>query len=272
MLYVFSDESGDVYDENQPYYVRSFVFVQEEVYERIEKKFEDIKRESSIKDEINFAHFKNIPERFASIFEEDFEVYLCFTDVLNQFPAREDRGEHRIIKDMEDFLREKRLKQYKLTHIKKERLHQKLKDAIRSVLWLAFFEEHCYMNCKKILQEILYGRDEYDILIDKPKFTERQYSDMLKELDIRHKLVDSKEHYGIQLADICAGSLNDVLRNRKNANYYKNYTFKKLYDRKNIKDPQYCFNPCRIFKGTKEEIEEYNEMLGKTWYFTPKTS
>ena len=264
-LLIFSDESGRVYDSDDGYYVRSFVFIHEEQYKILDAELEKIKEDCGIADEIKFKNFRNAPERYGSIFEIPFWAYICFTDVKSNFLNSE--------YEQELFFDIRRV----ITDHKKSYLEKRVVDTVRSELWLEYFERYYIANSKRIAEDFFDISGGYEYVIDEPPFNKKSYRNMLEKCGLlkgTHNLVDSKNHTGIQLADIFAGSFAEIL---KKGDKLKDEPFfpvvwNKLLHGASQESGQYgCRwypNPCHIHTIKDEEKKNYyNDLLRTRWLY-----
>ena len=281
MLYVFSDESGNLFAQNQPYYIRSFIFICGNDYLKLCGEFKKMKEKHKITKEIKFNDFKNNIERYDAIFNINFKAYIVFTNKYKDFDNRQygyKLKETILNKFDQSYAEENFIKKWKEDEKDKikTKLRAKIGDAFKYFYWLNFFEKYYYMNVKQILSDI-YKTEDYSFEIDKPTFSNNDYIDLLQEIGINkiNIIKKSEDSVGIQLADIVAGSLRDVLLNKTTEHtHYTQYVYKKLL---NNEETEYLCspkaNPCKVhFSDTeREEIDTYNKIL-KTNFLYLKTN
>lgn len=302
MLYIFSDESGTVYTTEQPYYVRSFIFIKEENYKKLKEEFSRLQENTGVK-EVKFDKFVANPQAYGSIFNIEFEAYVVYANVRKDFLNRKRRYNY------EDGLNEffkSELFDDEVVKPFKESVQEKIRNAFKSFVWLHYFEKYFIKYSKDALRYYyelkIADSKEYRYYFDVPQFTKKDYERIVTDDPIRDyqiskdrvSIVKSEEWEGIQLADIVAGSVKKMLlsleekkdekvvKEEGSKDLYFKYVWNKLlgFDRysdcmRSLPDDEDYFcspNPCKVHKPkSREETREYNDLLKPKWYRIRKT-
>ena len=279
MLYIFSDESGSVYTTEQPYYVRSFIFIKEENYKssphnpnNLQDVFSRIQKKANRSKEVKFNDFESDPARYKPIFDNvEFKAYVVFANVRDDFLKR--KNPYKLQEGLKKFLAEF-TDQDDIPY--KEGLEKKLSAAIYYHFWLHYFEKYIIRNSKAVLK-YYYKLDitesqEYQYYFDTPQFNDKDYKRIVAKNDDkkdyrisedRVKIVKKSEDWkGIQLADMVAGSVRKILeargkkadeqagRKENSKDHYFKYVRNKLLGNDNYRD-------CRISLTLSPVGEDY---------------
>ena len=327
MLYIFSDESG-VWTENKkhPYYVRSFIFIKKENYEssphnpnNLQDVFSRIQKKANRSKEVKFNDFESDPARYKPIFDNvEFKAYVVFANVRNDFLVKSVRQNdfkldklHKLLGELKPFLADFIDRNY-IPY--KEGLEKKLTIAVYYHFWLHYFEKYIIRNSKAVLKYYyklnIAESQEYQYYFDPPQFTKKDYERIVADKDNKNfripkdsvkdkiKMVKSEKWVGIQLVDMVAGSVRNILeslekngdeqagRRGSDTDHYFKYVRNKLLGYGNKKEcwtlrDQYCSesgedygcfpNPSKYpIPKSYEERNEYDDLLKLRWFVSKK--
>lgn len=249
---IFSDEAGSWSDRTEDYYVRAWVEYDQGAYFEIQKNNELLSKLfelnlSEIKWKNYSSFFRNHPEVLDNLFLYPPKIFIEFT-IMEEFKDRH----FNIREDIASTLR----------HIKQEDVKErqylgdisrKVMTSINGILFLNIYER---FNITNALEGLTKTDKQYYIFIDKPQFIERDFRTLLsgcvRDLNLtdnilRRNLSDSKDHLGIQVADLIAGCFNKLLETKftdtDSLEFYNSY----------IKP--HCINKGNITKGINKVIK-----------------
>ena len=228
--FIFSDESGSWGNENDPFYVRSWIKIKENDFYRLVGIWETKKYQLPTKESL----LKN-SSGISDVFKKENLVYFFTFTKLNEFYLRKFYIKNKIIEQVNMVISQL---EYKLKAYMKNQIPAKVKNAINYVLFLNMYE---VFHIENALEKLYFSNEKATLVIDKPKFSENDYLKIFEnlkrdkdiELIFSHKK-DKNEYktkytLGISLADSLASMCFDLLTKKENQirDYFKKYILEK---------------------------------------------
>ncbi len=253
--FVFSDESGSWSDSNAEYYVRSWIKITEGQHCLLERKVSHIKENGT--KELKWDNFKRNVKRsdaYKDIFALDFTIFITISKT-GTFLARQ----FKIIDTLENLQESDITGGTKLPQIKTA-LKSKIINSARMVLFLNYYERLHIENSIKALfqnqQELsAFNKGDVEYKVDTPQFLDKEWEDVAKQCGIKNiELVKhSEKRPGIELADLVAGCVGDMIKGDANAKtIYDTYIKPKMTDMNSRDIP----NPNLIFYEDFDDVEK----------------
>jgi len=231
--FIFSDEAGSWGNENNYFYVRSWVKTKEEDFYRLNGLWTTKKLPYPTKKSL----LKNDQDISGVLKNGHFIFFFTFTK-LNEFYLRKFNIKDKI---MEQLMLVMAQLEYKLKTYMKDQIPAKVKSAINYVLFLNMYEAYHLENAWR---NLFSANQKLTFIIDKPQFSENDYLKVFKdkinsnesELIFSHKEKEEKYSLGIYIADSFASLCWDLLlscldspssNQIKIINYFKEYILSK---------------------------------------------
>jgi len=238
---IFSDESGSWHEEG--YYIRSWIRITPTQYPQLQKEIIFAKYKNGGIKELKWDKFKKNSERFKTIFDVDFKIFVTITKTDHFKPQN-----YNIIKAIEEFPTS--TGGPKLTG----KIKNKIINSVKNELFLNYFEKTHIENSKDAL--LLDEKpEEYKYSIDTPQYLNREWEEIAKECGINNVEIIKKSEKcpGIELADIVCGCISGKIQNNKKAEtIYTEFIKPKMLDMYTSKIP----NPNLIFYNDFSEEEK----------------
>ena len=201
MVFVYSDESGRESREDEVY-VRSFIFVDGDKKDEMEKILEEFKNKKNTTKELKFKNLQlpldqDIKDCLLNI---DFK-FLAFFTRKSSFDVKKN-NEYNIFKGLRGFLD----------------LYGWLEKRFEMIIFLEKFESKYFMAIRKILEDHYNGRNS-KITCDNfgnDKYILPFFQDRISPYDGEFIAEDSKSSLGIQLSDIISGIFKKLIEQESN--------------------------------------------------------
>lgn len=208
-MYIYSDESGFWSHNEDPYYVRAWVWLSKRGNLQVEALFDHVKPNQEIKwsspgDILQSPYLPKVECRIfvtvsplAKFREQNFAVF-------------------RAIDQIEDSI----FTLYR--SVEPDAIKAKMKESTRQILFLSYQEKQHVDNAIDALND---GNLLRGVIIDTPQFTQSLYKDMVRSIAISKgllpnliKVAKSSDYRGIQFADLVAGAVNEYLKELRPSN------------------------------------------------------
>ncbi len=260
--FVFSDESGRWNYLDDKYYVRSWIRITQAQYDLLKEKVSHIKENGT--KELKWDNFKRNVEHsdsYKNIFTLDFAIFIAISKP-DAFLARR----FKIIDTLEKLQESDIAGGTKLQEIKTA-LKSKIINSARMVLFLNYYERFHIENSKTALLmrspnsllALSKGNVKYNI--DKPQFLEKEWKGIAEECGIKRENIKiikkSADSPGIELADIVAGCVRDMVKGDADAKtIYDTYIKPKMTDmnNKDVPNPNLIFYEEDFSSAEKDKI------------------
>lgn len=258
-FFVFSDESGSWHDEEKNnIYVRSWVVMTEDNYEKLRNKMQEI---SSFL-ECEELKWKTISGNEGIKYLSDFKDINFRIFITASVPSDIDwQNKYDLTRNFQESMKGfnfGNIDSILITAVKK-----KLFQDIKYVLFLNFYERTHIQNAVKRIEQAIKPT-EYELIyrIDPPQSNKRDWSEVLSSItDKQLEFPKSQKDEGIQFADIVAGAFKSIfIKDEKFAQgvlFFKEN--KSKFFSKDIKLP----NPNLIFYG--EINNELKNNIKEMW-------
>lgn len=239
--FVFSDESGSWH--SGPFYVRSWVKVRTDEYERLKS---EVARAKSLADvrELKYDNFVGNERLFSPIFSLDFSVFVSLS-VPNHFANRT----YTILQTLLSIDVAQSTGGEQLT----ESIKNKVVNSAKNILFFVYFEKQHIRNSVTALVAGM-NADEFEYRVDIPQCQPKEWEAIARECGVPNvKIVRRSEDYpGVELADVIAGCIYRKIRGDTIANQiYQRYIRSKMTDMASTT----CPNPNLVFFQDFSETE-----------------
>ena len=233
---IFSDESGNWHYNSGDLYVRSWVRITPEQYRSLQNKVLLLKRQTGII-ELKWGNLAKNPNIFNDIFSQvEFKVFITVSDPQHFNPKI-----YTIVSDVNAL--PPSTGGIDLT----EKIKDTMKKSAYNQLFLAFYEhQHIENSVRALLTQLDLPHCKY--LIDSPQFPPDDWTERAEICGILKgnvKIIkNSSNEPGIELADLIAGCVRDLLDNSPIAqSIYQKYIYDHMMDTTSSVYP----NPNLIF-------------------------
>lgn len=234
-FWIFSDESGK-WNEGS-YYIRSWIKISSSKYRLLRKEILFLKHETKIK-ELKWNHFGKNYDKLKDIFNVRFDVFITIS-----IPYHLSKKPFKAL----DTLRQIEENEFTGNLELRKRLKQRAISSIKHMLFFNIYERQHIENVKGIfLRNSRLTR--YKFMVDHPQCLDRDWRDIAKSVGINKVEIvkRSEEVPGIELADIIAGCIFNILKKKREAKeIYDELIKSKMVDMYSRKYP----NPNLIFFG-----------------------
>ncbi len=246
---IFSDESG-TWNSKSGYYIRSWIKITKEEYKLLKKEVEKLKQENNIK-EIKWRKFSKNYKKFDSILKYDFNVFITISRPKHFFEKENVYNAVINIKRMS-------LNKFGGRAEIAEKIRKKIIKTVENTLFFNLYEKQHIENTKFAFTKE-DGYHSFHLLVDSPQHLKKEWKKIAKEAGFEKvKIVkDSKKEAGIELSDVIAGCIQNMIKKEELAtSIYNSFIKPKMVDMTS----RDCPNPNLIFYNdfSSQEKSELN--------------
>lgn len=203
MILIFSDESGTWSNQEENYYIRSWISISSGEYTKLAKEVFYIQRTTGTK-EIKWDNFKRNYQLYQDILSPGFKIFITLS-IPKIFWESKNYKILTALQGLED-------DNFTGDDTIKINSRKKIINSARAVIFLNYFEKQHIENSKVALAK---DTTNYKYIVDTPQFLDKEWLEIAREVEINDGDIKiekkSEEIPGIQIAGIVAGCFYDLL-------------------------------------------------------------
>lgn len=214
--YIFSDESGVWGNEEDKYYIRSWIKLPESEYHNLEENLKETiqKKKITLPSKLKITFLNQSTDIKEMLFNPALKIEIMFTfTILDEFYSRKFIARKEILKIVKEAI--EKFVPHK-DYI--EKIPIKIKSAINNILFLNIYEIWHILNA---FERLVEENNTYKLIMDEPQFTKNDYKELFHKIVISYfpkvelgSFKKVEKSLGVKIADLSARLFRKILEEK----------------------------------------------------------